>query len=300
MRVDVRNTAVGRWPGILASLGVAETFLSGKNGPCPACGGKDRFRFDDLEGRGTFFCSHCGAGDGFALLKNVCGLDFKAAAREVERVVGAAPVVKQRSERSEVEKVDAIKRLLRESKPVMRGDPVWKYLDRRIGIESVSPDLRFHPAISHRSGGKNPAMLAVLRDVAGNGVSLHRTYLTQAGEKAAVDPVRMLMPGKPIIGASIRLGAVSEELGVAEGIETALAAAKRFGMPVWSAVNAGLLEQWLPPSGVERVVVFGDNDRNFVGQSAAYSLAKRLSAQGCAVEVRISEPVGSDWADVSF
>ncbi|MDI5829610.1 hypothetical protein MJN51_36035, partial [Salmonella enterica subsp. enterica serovar Kentucky] len=34
-----------------------------RHAPCPACGGKDRFRFDD-NGRGSFICNQCGAGDG--------------------------------------------------------------------------------------------------------------------------------------------------------------------------------------------------------------------------------------------
>ena len=47
-------------------------------------------------------------------------------------------------------------------------------------------------------------------------------------------------------------------LGIAEGIETALAASYRFGVPVWSAI----LESWEPPTGVKRMIVFGDNDEN--------------------------------------
>ena len=66
-RIDVRTAAQGRWRDILQSLGMDERSLSGKHGPCPMCGGKDRFRFDDKDGRGTYFCSGCGAGDGVKL-----------------------------------------------------------------------------------------------------------------------------------------------------------------------------------------------------------------------------------------
>ena len=66
-RLDVREAAHGRWPSILSALGLDERALSGRHGPCPMCGGKDRFRFDDKEGRGTYFCSGCGAGDGVQL-----------------------------------------------------------------------------------------------------------------------------------------------------------------------------------------------------------------------------------------
>ena len=53
-----------------------EKALSGKHGPCPLCGGRDRFRFDDKDGRGTYFCSGCGAGDGVRLAMGITGLSF--------------------------------------------------------------------------------------------------------------------------------------------------------------------------------------------------------------------------------
>jgi putative DNA primase/helicase len=33
------------WPRVLAQLGIPESALRNKHSPCPACGGKDRFRF---------------------------------------------------------------------------------------------------------------------------------------------------------------------------------------------------------------------------------------------------------------
>jgi putative DNA primase/helicase len=47
-------------------------------------------------------------------------------------------------------------------------------------------------------------------------------------------------------------------------------------------------------------VVFGDNDPNFVGQAAAYALARRVSTQNkidTAVEIPRS---GKDWNDELF
>jgi len=45
------------------------------HGPCPVCGGKDRFRFDDKDGRGTWFCSQCDpqSGGGLLLLSRYLG-----------------------------------------------------------------------------------------------------------------------------------------------------------------------------------------------------------------------------------
>ena len=52
--MQIKELAIGMWPQILPALGVGRGFLENKHGPCPLCGGKDRYRFDDKNGRGTF------------------------------------------------------------------------------------------------------------------------------------------------------------------------------------------------------------------------------------------------------
>ena len=67
----------GKWYGVLSSLGIDRNYLQNKHGPCPICmEGTDRFRFDDKDGRGTYYCNTCGAGDGFELLQKVYGWSF--------------------------------------------------------------------------------------------------------------------------------------------------------------------------------------------------------------------------------
>ena len=87
---DVALAAVDRWPSVLASLGI-NTPCRGKHGPCPVCGGKDRFHFDDKEGKGTWHCRQCDgkrAGDGLDLVAKVTGMSTKEAAQEVAQVLG--------------------------------------------------------------------------------------------------------------------------------------------------------------------------------------------------------------------
>lgn len=287
--------AVGKWPGILVALGVDEQFLRKRHGPCPFCGGSDRYRFDDKDGSGSFFCSQCGAGGGMEFLMRQFGWSFKEAAANVDRVMGTVQASRRMDERTEADKVAAIKRTLRECRPVTRGDPVWAYLNRRTGIDIIPGDIKYHPGLHHSEGGMHPVMVSVLRGADGTGVTLHRTYLTPDGRKASVNPSKKFMAGKRLNGGAVRLSRVAERIGIAEGIETALAAGLRFGVPVWAATNAVLLEQFIPPEGVTAVWIMGDNDSSYTGQAAAYNLAKRLIRDGYAVELSFPEAVDTDW-----
>ena len=79
MKMNVTETvkqACGHWPRILPALGV--TVIKNRHQACPVCGGSDRFRFDDKEGRGTWFCNQCGAGDGLKLVEKVFGVSASA------------------------------------------------------------------------------------------------------------------------------------------------------------------------------------------------------------------------------
>ena len=66
-------------------------------------------------------------------------------------------------------------------------------------------------------------------------------------------------PDEEAVGRTIRInGHAVAVLGVAEGIETALAVHLRTGMPIWSAISAGLLARTEPPAGTSLVVVWAD------------------------------------------
>ncbi|MGF2703376.1 primase-helicase zinc-binding domain-containing protein [Enterobacter hormaechei] len=89
MKMNVTDTvkqACGHWPRILPALGVK--VIKNRHQACPVCGGSDRFRFDDKEGRGTWFCNQCGAGDGLKLVEKVFGVSASEAAGKVDVVTG--------------------------------------------------------------------------------------------------------------------------------------------------------------------------------------------------------------------
>ncbi|MEN9924033.1 MAG: hypothetical protein RL268_159 [Pseudomonadota bacterium] len=298
--MNTTEAARGKWRGILLAMGVdGNRFLGGKHGPCPFCEGTDRFRWDNSEGKGSFICSQCGAGDGFEFLKRLKGWDFKTAAREVDKVIGhvrAEPVRRPMDENARRERMN---RMWADATELVPGDMAATYLAGRSVLPGEVPScLRFHAACDAPDGKRYPAMLALVHGPDGHPATIHRTFLGPNG-KAAIDTPRALMPGEVPEGSAVRLYPVhGERLGIAEGIETAIAAAKRFRVPVWAALNATMLAKWQPPAGVTSVVVFGDNDPAFGGQAAAYALAHRLAARlRLSVEVMIPQATGRDWAD---
>jgi putative DNA primase/helicase len=140
-------------------------------------------------------------------------------------------------------------------------------------------------------------MVCPVTNPSGDVISYHVTYL-QDGKKAPVtNPKKMLPPTENLAGAAIRLTAIYPTIGIAEGIETALAVMEIYKMPCWAASNATMMQSFIPPEGVTGVMIYADNDSNFTGQKAAYTLANRLSLAGYMVGVFVPTQTG-DFADV--
>ena len=296
------NAARGKWRGILMSLGVPENALRNKHGPCPLCGGEDRFRFDDSEGRGTWICNQCGAGDGMKLAMSYTGKTFSEVAPLIDGMVGNIKFETAKSERTPEQVRDTLRDTWRATREITPGDVAHRYLASR-GLDGLiyPKALRFAEKLRDGEGGIRPCMVAMV-GLPGQEkfVSMHRTFLKPDGSgKAEMEAPRKLMPGSIPDGACVMLSEFSGgSLGIAEGIETALAASALYDMPVWSALNATMLRKWIPPEGCDSVAVFGDNDKNYAGQAAAYGLGYILHGKVGEVTVHIPEITGEDWSDV--
>jgi putative DNA primase/helicase len=296
----LRDRCRGRWFGILTAVGVNSRYLVNKHGPCPICGGKDRFRWDNKGGDGTFYCNQCGAGSGIDLVMKACGLPFREAAARIEQVLGAChpvPVIERRTSNWA-----ALNALWRDGRPVCRDDPVDRWLrSRAIRLDIYPAVLRCASRVRHVSADgiitEHPAMLAMVSAPDGKPATIHKTYITTAGGKAAVDGPRKLAPGTIPAGSAVRLAAHGSVLGIGEGIETALAAMTLFGTPCWAALNAGMLEKFEPPPAANHLVIYADNDSNQVGQRAAWALAAKVS-NTIKVDVAIPDEPDTDWNDV--
>jgi hypothetical protein len=297
----------------------------------------DGFRlFADVDATGGGVCASCGAfADGLALLQWLFHWSFPEVLRQIAAVLGWAPdaVLSQARQtrprpgpaligptRADRQRVRfQLRQVWSEalSPDHPKAAPLRRYLAWR-GLESATPDarvVRLHPALAYwdrdaegrpRCLGRFPTLLARVCATDGRAVTLHRTYLRADGQgKAEVPCPRKLMPSAAsgaLTGGAIRLAAASRVLGIAEGLETALAANALSGMPVWSCVSATLLARFSPPPGVEALTIWADRDRSGAGLTAAEALRARLSAR---LPVRLALPPGPipdgakslDWAD---
>lgn len=276
----IRRAAKGRWLSILSSLGIDKALLTNRGSACPICkDGTDRFRFDDKEGRGTYYCNSCGSGDGFSLLQKANSWTFIECLREVAAVAGGATTMKVRTGRQEADVRCEMNAIWRAAKPLAEVQATAEWWHRRAGYVPQVLDVRGAHRLACAGHGEHPAMVAMIRDAAGKPASLHRTYLTPDGEKAAVPSPRRVMDIPLPDGAAVRLFEAGEVLGVAEGIETAVACQLIFELPTWALLTAGNMRKFVPPETVRRVVIFGDLDSSFTGQAAAFDLARALWAK---------------------
>ncbi len=95
---ELKDLARGRWIDIFATLaGVhLDASCQKRHGPCPRCGGTDRFRAIDLD-NGALFCNRCFStknGDGIAALVWLTGKPFKEVLDILCEYLGAKPTHK--------------------------------------------------------------------------------------------------------------------------------------------------------------------------------------------------------------
>jgi putative DNA primase/helicase len=286
---SIQDLAQGKWRSIHAAIGIPPEFLNPKrNGPCPMCGGNDRWRWTDKDGKGGWVCNQCGRGYGVDLVKIWLKCDFPAAVTAIREVLGQAtegPI----DTRTDADKIAAMRKLWSNSSPIDVSGPVAAYLSSR-GI--MMP--KYPSCLRQALGTRNRAMmLSQIIGADGKAINIQRTFLDNEGTKTG----RAMMPGDCPHGSCVRLARADKIMGIAEGVETALSASIIHGIPVWSAISDGGLAAFRPPNIVKELWIFGDNDESFAGQAATFALAKALYRK---VVVRIMLPpkMGQDWNDV--
>jgi len=288
---------------------------SGKNrwiGHCPA----HEDREPSLSIRLTFdgrVLLHCFAGCPIEAVLSALGLEFRDLFDGARRGAFEAwpPPPYQGEAKPDEKRRKALQRLWGEAIPLeSKGAELGRrYLEARgLNLKAILPglqNLRFHPSLEYREGGKVlgvlPALLARVEHPQHGLVALHRTYLSPDGRgKAQVPSPKKLT--KAVFegatkGAAIRLYPLEgEALALAEGIETALAVREAGFLPVWATVSANGLEWVELPREVRSVLIAADHDPR--GLEAAHNLAGRLFLGGVRVSVMAPSWEGKDWLDV--
>lgn len=169
------------------------------------------------------------------------------------------------------------------------------YLRHR-GILIPIPDgLRFHPKVwNQEKKAHYPAMIAYRTAPDGGFGGIHRTWLSANGR----DKLHVHAPRKDlasIVGSTIRLAPVAGELGLGEGIETALSCPQLCdGLPAWAAGSAYTLEHAVLPPEVKKVSLLEDQDID--GKYACQEARFRFYQEGRAVRI-IRPSIGNDLND---
>jgi phage/plasmid primase-like uncharacterized protein len=327
----VRSRAVGHWPRVFSALvpqfGLAlESIGRHVDCPLPQHGGAGDFRlYRDFPETGGGACT-CGRwSDGFALLQAATGMGFHETICEVASVLGgdivashAAPAMPSKpkvSERSADQVRLGQSRLWSVSLELSHPDaePARLYFaNRGIPLPEHVPLLRYNPSLIYMDGpkvqGKFPGLLAKVVSPKREVVTLHRTYLTSTGYKADVPNPRKLMElpsDRSMAGAAVPLfPVVGAVLALAEGLETAYAVSQLFDIPCWSCISAVFMETFVPPPGVDRLLIFADLDVSGTGERSARILAERCQGLGIQVQCYLpqiaieSGKKGADFLDV--
>lgn len=115
-RIDskvVKDKANRQWDMIYAQFGI-DMPRKNVHSPCPACGGDDRFRYDDRKGDGDYYCNHCGPGDGFKLVEKATNLKFPDVVKQTAEILGIGNgTVFTDAQRDEMRKQAAVRERMR-------------------------------------------------------------------------------------------------------------------------------------------------------------------------------------------
>jgi hypothetical protein len=272
-------------------------------GPCPVCGGRDRFSINVK--KQVWNCRGCAkGGDVVDLVQHLDGVDFKVAVvtlagDERKPIAPVKPTVHHEKE-DDREKTERALKIWDEASEV-NGTLAEQYLRRR-GLELPEDDeaLRYLSPCPF-ADTTYPALIALFRDVVTNEPrAIHRIAITASGILIAK---RML--GR-VAGCAVKLDAdenVELSLSIGEGVETMIAARMRGLRPAWAVGSAGAMKTFPVLNGVDALTIVVDHDLpdkngRQAGQEAALECSARWTAAGREVRRVVPRRQGTDMADL--
>ncbi|MFQ1913110.1 DUF927 domain-containing protein [Aeromonas veronii] len=298
---DVVAAAAGHWPELLAAVGI-DIPRRGKHGPCPACGGKDRFRLDDKGGRGTWICNQCGSGDGLDLVCRVLSTTPKAAAELLAPLVGLSaggldPAERERIHQQQQARAEADAKQAEQlrQKAARRAAAIMR------DCEPGQAPYLVHKRLRWPCGALNRQVIAVgaLTFPAG---SLVVPLIDEAGELVNVQLIDD-RGGKSYLAGGRKAGAFhriegGELVAVVEGYSTGLSVHLASGATVYCAMDCGNLAVVAAIARRQhpkaRILLCGDNDAHTQGNPGKTKAEQAAAAIGGLVAL---PPIAGDWND---
>lgn len=295
---QVRDKALGNWKStIFPAFGLEVPGKKNDHGPCPICGGKDRFRCDDKLGKGTWICNQCGAGDGFALLEKARGIDYSDVLKEVGSILGLSAETKVtesdrkkwRDKAEQQQREQDAKELKEQEAAAKRALRIWstKSVDRNC------PYADRKQILSHgcKINGKGNLVIP-LSDRYGKIWNIQEIH---------ADGFKPFLAGGRVSGCFYMIGQVQDEhqiICIAEGFATAASIFEATGYTTIVAFNSGNMDK----VGIEiralhsqaRLVYCTDDDSHSVPPDAGLKAAnKAVAATGGIVILPAFEKVVS-------
>lgn len=288
-------------------------------GPCPICGGTDRFSINTK--KQVFNCRGCNVGgDAIALVMFLDACDFHSACamlagekpggtddpeflrrqrEQFDRLERDRIAREQEAQADERRRLQWAGRIWNEATSIS-GTPGEIYLAGR-GIELANAlecaGLRWHPRCPWGSETK-PCIVSRFTDaISGEAKGIHCRPITGEKPKAL----------GPMAGCVIRLwpdDEVCQGLVIGEGVETVLAAATRLThrgarlAPAWAAATAGNLAGFPVLPGIKVLTILVDNDISGTGQRAAEQCSRRWCDAGREVIRLMPSAAGDDFNDL--
>ena len=254
---------------------------------CPSCGRGGRDKTAGLtikqDGTGVVHCFRC---------------SYAASRRQGCRPTNRAQITMahQKSQPQKFEHLSDWGRNLWNSTQNLSGVALQYLAARHCTVPPPDTHLKWHPSLKHPCGHVGPALVALVTHVhTREYLSLHRTWITPTA-KADVEAPRMPLKNHSLRDGVIRLYPddwVTNWLGIAEGIETALSLAWAY-QPVWATIDAGHLAKFPVLAGVGDVVIAQDQDP--AGIAASTECANRWADAGR--RVLVTNQKANDLNDV--
>lgn len=305
----VKAAAQGQWREILTANGIKLPDPKRRSG-CPVCGGKDRFRFDDQEGRGTWLCNQCGkdgkcgAGDGLSLYQKATGqtmgeaihylasylglsgqmttADYARIEKQRQKAAKAAEQQRQKDASQRAAAAALAQQMEREAVGCMAEQV--PYLARK-GLSGFGVEVLAHDYDRHKAG----SLLVVLFNI--DGVTTSAEIIDSEGRKMALAGGQKKGSAAYIEPLGDSLPENAAHCGVVEGYATGLSVRALTGWPVFCGMSkAGLMDaariaRYNCPKA--QIVVCGDSGAEQEAREAAEAVGGVASFP----------PSGGDWDD---